>query len=116
MDRMTDRSIGPPVLRSAGPPCSPNLPMRPRLLAAALALAAPLCVARAQTAAPFTTNDPVLQRIWAIGMDSSHTMELASTLFDSLGPRLQGAPDTRRAQDWLVTTYQTWGINATNEQ
>jgi hypothetical protein len=91
--------------------------MRPRLLAAALALVAPLCGARAQsTAAPFTTSDPVLQRIWAIGMDSSHTPELASTLFDSLGPRLQGAPDTKRAQDWLVKTYTSWGIDAKNEQ
>ena len=90
--------------------------MRPRLLVAALALAAPLSLARAQSAAPFTTSDPVLQRIWAIGMDSSHTMELASTLFDSLGPRLQGAPDTKRAQDWLVKTYTSWGIAAKNEQ
>jgi hypothetical protein len=58
----------------------------------------------------------VLQRIWAIGMDSSRTMELASTLFDSLGPRLMGAPDTKRAQDWLVKTYTSWGIDATNER
>lgn len=90
--------------------------MRTRLLAASLALVAPLCVARAQSAASFPTDDPVLQRIWAIGMDSSHTMELASTLFDSLGPRLQGAPDTKRAQDWLVKTYTSWGIDAKNEQ
>jgi hypothetical protein len=90
--------------------------MRPRLLAAALALAAPLCVARAQSPATFPTDDPVLKRIWAIGMDSSHTMELASTLFDSLGPRLMGAPDTKRAQDWLVKTYTSWGIDAKNEQ
>jgi carboxypeptidase Q len=68
------------------------------------------------SAARAQTSDPVLNRIWAIGMDSSHTMQLASTLFDSLGPRLQGAPDTRRAQDWLVNTYRSWGISAKNEQ
>jgi hypothetical protein len=49
-------------------------------------------------------------------MDSSRTMELSSTLFDSLGPRLQGAPDTKRAQDWLVRIYASWGIDARNEQ
>ena len=75
----------------------------------ALLFAAP-APARAQTA------NPVLNRIWATGMDSSHTMGLASTLFDSLGPRLQGAPDTKRAQDWLVRTYASWGIPARNEQ
>ena len=79
----------------------------------ALLLSAPLASAAAQT---FPTDDPVLRRIWTLGMDSSRTMELASTLFDSLGPRLQGAPDTKRAQDWLVSTYRSWGIDAKNEQ
>ena len=69
--------------------------------------------ARAQT---FSNSDPVLQRIWAIGMDSSQTMQLASTLMDSLGPRLAGSPDQRRAQDWLVRTYASWGIDAKNER
>jgi carboxypeptidase Q len=89
--------------------------MRSRLvrLFAALLLAVPHYSIAAQ-AAPIT--DPVLQRIWALGMDSSRTMELSSTLFDSLGPRLMGAPDTKRAQDWLVRTYASWGIPAKNER
>ena len=84
-------------------------------LTAAALLLAPSLTARAQASAAQLT-DPVLQRIYAIGMDSSHTMELASTLFDSLGPRLQGSPDTKRAQDWLVKTYASWGISAKEEQ
>jgi carboxypeptidase Q len=86
--------------------------MRTSVLFGVSILLAGAAPARAQA----QTSDPVLNRIWAIGMDSSHTMTLASTLFDSLGPRLQGAPDTRRAQDWLVQTYTSWGIPAKNEQ
>ena len=82
-------------------------------LAAAAALVAAPHVAPAQT---FPTNDPVIQRIWALGMDSSHTYSLSQTLFDSLGPRLMGAPNLKAAQDWLVKLYQSWGIDAHNEQ
>ena len=78
-------------------------------LGAALLLAAPM---QAQT----TPNDPVLKRIWNIGMDSSQTDFLARTLFDSLGPRLTGSPDQKRANDWLVKMYTSWGIDAKNEQ
>jgi hypothetical protein len=91
--------------------------MRRLILASAAALTlvtpAPFRTLGAQS---FPTNDPVLRRIWAIGMDSSRVMQLSSTLFDSLGPRLQGAPDTKRAQDWLVSMYRSWGIDAKNEQ
>jgi hypothetical protein len=64
--------------------------MRRSLLAASAALLASsvLQPLGAQSTATFPTNDPVLQRIWAIGMDSSHTMELATVLFDSLEPWL----------------------------
>jgi hypothetical protein len=86
--------------------------MRRLLLPAAAALA----LAHSARAQSISTADPVLRRIWAIGMDSSRTAELSSALFDSLGPRLQGAPDTRRAQDWLVKTYASWGIDAKNER
>jgi hypothetical protein len=87
--------------------------MRTSLVSAAAALllfAPPL-----QAQGSFAT-DPVLQKIWAIGMDSSMTEPLARTLFDSLGPRLTGSPDQRRANDWLVKTYTSWGIQARNEQ
>jgi hypothetical protein len=83
------------------------------LLLGALLLAAPHAPLGAQS---FPTDDAVIRRIWSVGMDSSRTMELSSTLLDSLGPRLQGAPDTKRAQDWLVKTYKSWGIDAKNEQ
>jgi hypothetical protein len=78
-------------------------------------LAALLCVpgVSAQT---FPTNDPVLARIWAHGMDSSQVYPLLQTLTDSIGPRLTGTPNQRSGNDWLVSMYKKWGITARNEQ
>ena len=72
--------------------------------------------ARAQTAPVFPTEDPVLRRIWAIGMDSSRVEQLSHTLLDSIGPRLTGTALQRNAQNWLVSMYRNWGIEATNER
>jgi hypothetical protein len=87
-----------------------------------IALAGATSFALAGAAAPsvgaqsMTPTDPVIQRIWNLGMDSSHVQRLSQILFDSLGPRLMGAPDLKRANDWLVATYKSWGIDAKNEQ
>ncbi len=70
----------------------------------------------APSAPTFPTNDPIIQRIWALGMDSSQTPRLAEVLFDSLGPRLMGSPNIKAAQDWLVKTYASFGITAKEEQ
>ena len=82
---------------------------------AALALSiAP--AAQAQLATTFPANDPTLERIWRLGMDSSHVQSLAQTLFDSIGPRLTGSPGLRAASDWVVKMYKSWGIDARREQ
>ena len=62
------------------------------------------------------TSNPVMNHIWSVGMDSSHVQQLAGTLVDSIGPRLTGSPNVREAQDWLVSMYKTWGIDAKNER
>jgi hypothetical protein len=49
-------------------------------------------------------------------MDSSRVEQLAGTLLDSIGPRLNGTAIQRNAQNWLVSMYRTWGIEAKNEQ
>ena len=49
-------------------------------------------------------------------MDSSHTWELAQTLFDSIGPRLTGTPQGTQASDWVIKKYKSWGIDAKREQ
>jgi carboxypeptidase Q len=81
------------------------------LAAAAVLLVTPGAVG-AQT---FPTDDPVLQRIWTLGMEQSHTEQLAQALLDSIGPRLSGSPDQKRGNDWLVHMYGSWGIEARNE-
>jgi len=62
------------------------------------------------------TEDPVIRRIWDEGMQRSQAMSLMQTLTDSIGPRLTGTPGIRRGNDWLVSTYQKWGVAARNEQ
>ncbi len=62
------------------------------------------------------TGDPVIQRIYQEGMQRSHAYPLAQALMDSIGPRLTGSPQNRAANNWLLKTYQSWGISAKNEQ
>ena len=64
----------------------------------------------------FPTDDPVIKRIYSVGMDSSHLQTEAHVLFDSLGPRLMGTPNLKRADDWLVATYKSWGVDAKEER
>ena len=61
-------------------------------------------------------EDPVLRRIWSLGIDSSRTYELAQPLLDSIGPRLTGSPAIQSGNDWLVARYKEFGITAKNEQ
>ncbi|HEY0306037.1 MAG TPA: hypothetical protein VGC44_13785, partial [Longimicrobiales bacterium] len=84
-----------------------------RMLFAATFLAALAAPASAQT---FATDNPVLKRIWTLGMDSSHIYRLAQTLTDSIGPRLTGSPGQKAAHDWAVAQYRGWGIDARQEQ
>ena len=60
--------------------------------------------------------NPTLERIWRLGNDSSQLQPLAQVLLDSLGPRLNGSPAHKAANDWMVKTYGSWGITARNEQ
>jgi hypothetical protein len=83
------------------------------LLAAGAVLATAPCRLAAQT---FQSADSVIRGIWALGMDSSHTPELAQALFDSIGPRLTGTAEQKHGNDWLLRTYRSWGIDARNEQ
>jgi len=60
--------------------------------------------------------DPTIQRLWRLGMDSSHVQQLSQTLFDSVGPRLTGSPGLTSASDWVIKQYKAWGIDAKREQ
>lgn len=82
-------------------------------LTALLLGGAPLVSLQAQT---FPTDNAALRHIWALGMDSSRTEPLAQVLLDSVGPRLSGTAGQKSGNDWLVRTYQSWGIDARNEK
>jgi hypothetical protein len=76
-----------------------------------------LAAARVPLAAQtFPTDDPVLKKIWDIGMNGSQTERLAQALLDSIGPRLTGSPGQKAGNAWLVKMYNSWGIDAKNEQ
>jgi hypothetical protein len=79
---------------------------------AALAFAANISAAQSSSA----SASPTISRIWSLEKDSSQTERLSHVLFDSLGPRLTGSPDLKRANDWLVQTYKSFGIEAKNEK
>ncbi len=64
----------------------------------------------------FPTDDPVIKSIWKEAEDSSKLEPLAHQLFDVIGPRLVGSPQLKKAHDWAIATYQSWGIEAKNEQ
>jgi len=87
-----------------------------RRLSVVVLLAALVGATTPAWAQSFPSNDPVLKRIWAMGMDSSHVGMLAQVLDDSIGPRLTGSPGIKAGNDWLVKTYTGWGISAENVQ
>lgn len=91
-----------------------NRPLRTALGTAALALAAAVPLSAQST--QFPTNDATIERIWRLGMDSSHVQELSQALFDSVGPRLTGSPGLLAASDWVISKYKSWGIDAKREQ
>ena len=75
--------------------------------AVALCAAAPLSAQQ---------SDPTMQRIWRLGMDSSHVQTLAQALLDSVGPRLTGSPGLTAASDFVIKHYKSWGIDAKRDQ
>ncbi|MFQ5890475.1 MAG: M20/M25/M40 family metallo-hydrolase [Gemmatimonadota bacterium] len=81
----------------------------------ALALAATVLPGRA-TGQTFYSDDPVLRAIWTEGMEKSQLYPLAQVLLDSIGPRLTGSPGFLAGGDWLLRTYQRWGIAARKEE
>src|SRR5688500_1368875 len=81
--------------------------LRPSLLA---------LVAPAVLQAQQMSTDPIADRIFRLGMDSSRVERLAQVLLDSIGPRLTGSPGMTAASDWVISSYRAWGIEARREQ
>jgi len=83
------------------------------VLAAVLLAAGTAQPLRAQT---WAVADPVLQQIWDEGNARSQIYPLTQVLLDSVGPRLTGTPEADRAMNWLVATFERFGIPARKEQ
>ena len=58
----------------------------------------------------------IVKNIVAEATNNSQLEKLAHELMDGIGPRLVGSPQMKQANDWAVAKYQSWGINAKNEQ
>lgn len=61
-------------------------------------------------------SDPVADRIFRLGMDSSQVETLAQALLDSIGPRLTGSPEMASASEWVMDKYRSWGIETRQEK
>ncbi|MCA1803270.1 MAG: M20/M25/M40 family metallo-hydrolase [Rhodothermaceae bacterium] len=61
-------------------------------------------------------RDALIQSIMDEASNNSHLEMLAHELLDVIGPRLVGTPQMQHAHDWAVSTFESWGISARNEQ
>lgn len=61
-------------------------------------------------------TDPTVRKLWDEGMTRSQAMTLAQVLLDRHGQRLTGSTSSDAAQEWLVQTYKSWGVNAKRER
>lgn len=73
----------------------------------------PLVSVSAQT---FRSQDPVIRRMWQVGVEQSQTEQLAQVLMDSIGPRLSGSPGFTASMEWLEKKYRDWGITVRRER
>ena len=60
--------------------------------------------------------DPVIGAIQREARERSQLYPLAQTLMDSIGPRLAGSIEQRRANEWVLGRYRRWGIPAREER
>ncbi len=60
--------------------------------------------------------NPVVQNIVNEANTNSQVESLAFELLDVIGPRLVGSPAMEQANDWTVSKFKDWGIEAKKEQ
>ncbi len=58
----------------------------------------------------------VVEKIVQEENNNSQLQIMAHELLDGIGPRLIGTPQMKKANDWAVEKYTSWGITARNEQ
>ncbi len=60
-------------------------------------------------------TNPVIEGIIKEANENSKLEILAHEMTDLIGPRLVGTPQMKKANDWAVAKYESWGIPAKNE-
>lgn len=60
--------------------------------------------------------DPVVEAMVKEETENSQLKKLAHELLDGIGPRLVGTPEMKKAGDWAIEKYKTWGIEAHSEK
>ena len=58
----------------------------------------------------------IVEKIVQEENNNSQLKIMAHELLDGIGPRLIGTPQMKKANDWAVEKYTSWGITARNEQ
>jgi carboxypeptidase Q len=61
-------------------------------------------------------KDSVIDNIIKEATENSQLERLGYELMDKIGPRLVGTPQMKKANDWAVNKYTSWGIPAKNEK
>lgn len=61
-------------------------------------------------------QDPVIEKILVEEKNRSQLYPLAQELLDSIGPRLTGSVEQKRAVNWALDLYKKWGIPVRAEQ
>lgn len=60
-------------------------------------------------------KDPVIMSMMKEATENSQLEKLAHELVDGIGPRLIGTPQMKKAHDWALAKYKSWGITAKTE-
>lgn len=60
-------------------------------------------------------DEAMTKKIIEEATTSSQLEVLAHELLDVIGPRLVGSPEMKQAHDWVIRTYNKWGIAAENQ-
>ena len=70
-----------------------------------------LLASAALAASPAAAAPNDVARIVDEGMNRSHVMLTASELMDGIGPRLTNSTNMRRAEDWAIAKFQSYGLS-----
>ncbi len=57
----------------------------------------------------------LINKMIAEANNNSQLQKMGHELLDNIGPRLVGTPQMKKAGDWAVNTFKSWGVNANIE-